>query len=245
MWIAALGDPHVREAVRGRLRTGLAGVGSHAGLLLLAGDLTNAGTREEAELLREELVGLDLPSIAVLGNHDLDSGEGQRIVEVLRDLGIHVLDGDGVVIETGGVRVGVAGMKGFGGGFDTTAQMPTEVVEDSSGIVESTASVARLGQALEALDADVRIALTHYAPVPDTLVGEPPVIWVHLGSRLLGEVIDAAGAQLAIHGHAHRGSERGSTAAGCPVRNVAQHVLGRPYAVYALTADGILLTPAG
>lgn len=243
MCIAALGDPHVREAVRGRLRTGLAGVGSHAGLLLLAGDLTDAGTREEAELLREELVGLDLPAIAVLGNHDLDSGEGQRIVEVLRDLGIHVLDGDGVVVETGGLRVGVAGMKGFGGGFDTTAQMPTEVVEDSSGIVESTASVERLGRALESLDADVRIALTHYAPVPDTLVGEPPVIWVHLGSRLLGEVIDAA-AHLAIHGHAHRGSERGTTSAGCPVRNVAQHVLGRPYAVYTLTADGTLLPPA-
>jgi Icc-related predicted phosphoesterase len=132
-------------------------------------------------------------------------------------------------------------MKGFGGGFDTTAPMPAQVVETSSGIVESTRSVERLCAALEDLDSDLRIALTHYAPVPDTLHGEPPEIWVHLGTYLLAAVIDAGGANLAMHGHAHRGSERGRTPAGCPVRNVAQPVIRRPYAVYTISRTGALL----
>jgi Icc-related predicted phosphoesterase len=137
----------------------------------------------------------------------------------------------------------VAGIKGTGGGFDATAT-PRTVTERSSGIVESTGSVHRLLPALRGLDTDVRIALTHYAPVADTLVGERPEIWQNLGTHLLGAVIDAGGAHLAVHGHAHRGTEHGRTAAGCPVRNVAQPVIRRPYALYTLSRAGALL-PAG
>lgn len=90
----------------------------------------------------------------------------------------------------------------------------------------------------------LRVALTHYAPVPDTLAGEPPEIYRYLGSDLLGQAIDAAGADLAIHGHAHLGTECGSTPAGVPVRNVAQPVLNRPYAIYPLSPPSVRRGPS-
>ena len=50
------------------------------------------------------------------------------------------------------------------------------------------------------VDADLRLALLHYSPVRDTLQGEPPEIFPFLGSYLLAEAIDAAGADLASTG---------------------------------------------
>lgn len=81
---------------------------------------------------------------------------------------------------------------------------------------------------------DVVVALTHYAPVDDTLLGEPPEIWPFLGNYLLGQVVDEAGADLAVHGHAHAGVEKGTTDAGLRVRNVAHPVIRSPYAIYDL-----------
>jgi Icc-related predicted phosphoesterase len=244
--VAALGDPHVVPQVRGRLGAALAHVARDADLLLLAGDLTNAGRRSEAEALCADLRHLLLPAVAVLGNHDHDSGEGERLAAMLRGAGIHVLEGSGITLDVRGARVGVAGLKGTGGGFDTGVAAPEEVVETSSGIVERTDSVWRLRAALRDLDADLRIALTHYSPATGTLAGEPPEIWSHLGSRLLGSAVDAGGAHLSVHGHAHHGTEQGTTPGGCPVRNVAQPVIRRGYAVYALSAaDGALLSAVG
>jgi Icc-related predicted phosphoesterase len=237
--VAALGDTHMTISTAGRLRGALAGVAGDADLLLLAGDLTNDGRLEEAGLVCAELDGLGLPVLAVLGNHDEDSGEGERIAGMLCGVGVEVLEGTGVVLVVGGVRVGVAGVKGTGGGFDPSAT-PATVTEGSSGIVHRPASVDRLATALGELDADVRIALTHYAPTSDTVVGEPERLWWNLGSHLLGAAVDAGGAHLAVHGHAHYGTEEGWTAGGCPVRNVARRVIRRPYAVYALSATGSL-----
>jgi Icc-related predicted phosphoesterase len=244
--VAALGDPHVVPGIRGRLASALAALAGDADLLLLAGDLTNAGRPAEIEALCTELADLDRPAVAVLGNHDHDSGEGDRLAAGLRAVGVHVVEAGGVSFDVRGVRVGVAGLKGTGGGFETGVPVPEEVVERSSGVVERTDSVCRLEAALRGLDADVRIALTHYAPAPGTLAGEPPELWAHLGSRLLGAAVDAGGAHLAVHGHAHFGTERGTTPGGCPVRNVAQPVIGRPYAVYTLSAaTGALLPVVG
>ncbi len=78
------------------------------------------------------------------------------------------------------------------------------------------------------------MALTHYAPVIDTLVGEPPEIYSFLGNYLLAEEIDRAGADLSVHGHAHRGTELGVTPGGVRVRNVAQPVIQKAFAVYCL-----------
>ena len=85
-----------------------------------------------------------------------------------------------------------------------------------------------------ALDCDVRVALTHYAPVPDTLVGEPLEIYPFLGSYLLGQAIDSAPTALAVHGHAHAGTERGTTPGGVRVRNVAHPVIRQAYSVFHL-----------
>jgi Icc-related predicted phosphoesterase len=79
-----------------------------------------------------------------------------------------------------------------------------------------------------------KIALTHYAPVPETLSGEPLGIYAFLGSYLLAEAIDTGGADLALHGHAHAGSEKGTTAGGVPVRNVAAPVIRSSYYLYEL-----------
>ncbi|MGH2591294.1 MAG: metallophosphoesterase family protein, partial [Actinomycetota bacterium] len=78
----------------------------------------------------------------------------------------------------------------------------------------------------------------HYSPVRETLQGEPPEIFPFLGSYLLAEAIDRAGADLAIHGHAHRGREHGVTPGGINVRNVAQTVIRQGYAVYEFDTRG-------
>ena len=102
--VAALGDPHVVPETRGRLRSALARLAGDADLLLLAGDLTNAGRPAEIEALCAELGDLGRPAVAVLGNHDHDSGEGERLARRLRDLGVPVLEGSGVTLEVRGVH---------------------------------------------------------------------------------------------------------------------------------------------
>jgi Icc-related predicted phosphoesterase len=185
-------------------------------------------------VLAAELMDLGVPVFAVLGNHDHHSGRAAEVREAVEAGEVTVREGEGAVVELDGTRLGVAGAKGFGGGF--AGKSATEFGEDEmKAFVRHTRSIAeRLHQALAGLDADVRVALLHYSPVPDTLEGEPPEIFPFLGSYLLGEAIDAAGADLILHGHAHRGVEKGCTPGGIPVRNVALHVLNRPYTVYRL-----------
>jgi Icc-related predicted phosphoesterase len=101
--------------------------------------------------------------------------------------------------------------------------------------INHTQEVAeQLRTALLGLTADLRISLTHYSPVADTLRGEPPEIFPFLGSYLLAEAIDASAVDLAVHGHAHYGTETGTTAGGVRVRNVAQPVIQAAYRVYTL-----------
>ncbi|PBC70448.1 putative nucleotidyltransferase-like protein [Streptomyces sp. TLI_235] len=59
-----------------------------------------------------------------------------------------------------------------------------------------------------------------------------------LGSYLLAEAIDGGRADLAVHGHAHAGTEHGMTAGGVPVRNVAQPVVRHAFALYELHPAG-------
>ncbi len=101
----------------------------------------------------------------------------------------------------------------------------------------------RLGEVLRALDCDVRVALTHYAPVPDTLAGEPLEIYPFLGSHLLAQAIDSAPTALAVHGHAHLGSEHGMTPGGVRVRNVAHPVIKQAYSVYELDGAATAANP--
>ncbi|GAB2935925.1 metallophosphoesterase [Micromonospora polyrhachis] len=237
--IAAVGDVHVDKDVVGRFRPALDRLSEHADALLLAGDLTRHGTEEEARCVATEFGGLDVPVVAVLGNHDYHCDEVPQLVGVLQDAGITVLEGDTTVLDCGGTRLGIAGVKGFGGGF--AGRCASDFGEpEMKAFIRTTSVVAdQLGESLRELDCDVRVALTHYAPVPDTLAGEPLEIYPFLGSYLLAQAIDSAPTALALHGHAHAGSERGTTPGGVRVRNVAHPVIKQAYSVFHLAEHAI------
>src|ERR671919_2343366 len=202
--VAAVGDLHAGPDSVGTIRPRFEGVTDRADLLLLAGDLTRRGTVEEGRIVAAELQGLGLPVIAVLGNHDHHSGEEATIRRSLEDAGVQVLEREGVVLEFDGATLGIAGTKGFGGGFAgaSASAFGERGMKAFLGHTEELAAGPPGGPA--GLRADIRIALTHYAPVDATLAGERLEIFPLLGSYLLAEAIDRAGADLAIHGHAHR-----------------------------------------
>jgi Icc-related predicted phosphoesterase len=230
--IAAVGDVHLDADVLGRFRPALDQLDEHADVLLLAGDLTRHGSVAEAACVAKEFRDLAVPVIAVLGNHDHHCDQPGPLTRVLTDAGISVLEGTSTTVDCRGGRLGVAGVKGFGGGFAGRCATAFGEPEMKAFVRTTERSADSLAAALAGLDCDVRVALTHFSPVPDTLVGEPLEIYPFLGSYLLAQAIDAGAAALALHGHAHKGTERGVTPGGVPVRNVAHPVIGRAYAVY-------------
>jgi Icc-related predicted phosphoesterase len=234
MRVAAMADLHFGRDSAGTLRPHLEDLAEHAGALLLGGDLTTCGHPEEAEVLARELGGLPVPVVGVLGNHDHHAGREDELREVLQNAGIALLEGEGTILDIDGQRLGVAGVKGFGGGFAGACAADFGEREMKAFIRHTKQGAHRLRQALEGLRADARVALLHYSPIEGTLQGERPEIFPFLGSYLLAEAIDRAGAELVLHGHAHSGGPQGSTPGGVPVRNVAQPVIGRAYRVFSL-----------
>lgn len=241
--IAAVGDIHVGVDSRGTLRPAFARLPERADVLLLAGDLTRGGGVDEAAVLAEELGGVGVPVVAVLGNHDYHCDLEGEIATLLTDQGVRVLEGEAVIVETAGGQLGVAGTKGFGGGF--AGACGTEYGEpEMKAFIRHTKRLAQgLEEALRSLDVARRIALLHFSPVPETLQGERLEIYPFLGSYLFAEACDRAGADLIVHGHAHAGSEKGVTPGGIPVRNVAQPVLGRAYGLYCVGNGGPPTSP--
>lgn len=243
--VAAVGDIHVGADSAGRLRPYFEGLGHDADVLLLAGDLTRVGQPEEAAVLVEELRGAEVPIVAVLGNHDYHAGREKEVTGILEDAGVRVLECEAAVVDTPGGTIGVAGAKGFGGGF--AGACGSDFGEPlMKAFVGHTRDVADgLEQVLAGLTTDVRVALLHYAPTETTLQGERLEIYPFLGSYLLGQAVDRAGADVVLHGHAHAGTEKGFTPGGIPVRNVAQAVLRRPYNVYCFGAGGEVACESG
>ena len=236
--IAAVGDLHVGDDGAETWRDALAPVSDEADLLLLAGDLTRVGAPEETPRLLEALSRVAIPTFAVLGNHDHHSECHEQLVAQLRQRGVQVLEGESSVLSVDGTRVGVAGAKGFGGGFAGACGSEFGEPEMKTFIAHTRRIAERLGDVLATLEADLRLVLLHYAPVEDTLVGERPGVHPFLGSFLLAEAIDGARADLVLHGHAHAGSERGTTPGGIPVRNVAQPVIRSAYRLYCFSGPG-------
>jgi Icc-related predicted phosphoesterase len=231
--LAAVGDLHVAEDSVGLLRPRFERLAEHADLLLLAGDLTHRGRPVEADVLCGELCDLSIPIVAVLGNHDYHSDQHDEVARALRRAGTEVLEGDAIVVEVRGTRVGIAGTKGFGGGFPgaTASEFGEPEQREFARLARTLAG--RLQAALASIgDADVRVALLHYAPIEGTLQGEPKGIFAFLGSYLFAKAVDHAGADLVLHGHAHRGTRAGSTPGGIPVRNVAMPVIGSAYDIF-------------
>ncbi len=243
--IAAVGDLHYGEGSQGILKPGLEHLPDRADLLLLAGDLTRWGKPEEVQVLADELRGVPIPMIAVLGNHDYHCGREAEVRRVLEAAGVRVLEGEGTTVDVDGVRVAIAGTKGFGGGFRGAHGSDFGEPEMKAFVGHTKMLSDRLEKALTGLKAaDLRIALLHYSPIEGTLEGERLEIYPFLGSYLMAEAVDNAGADLVLHGHAHHGSEKGRTPAGIPVRNVAQPLIRHAYNVYTLNGHREVLPAA-
>ncbi|MEV4683087.1 metallophosphoesterase family protein [Streptomyces kurssanovii] len=245
--VAAVGDIHLAPDSRGLLRPAWETLGDRADMLLLAGDLTRHGTVEEAEVVADEIKGLPVPVVAVLGNHDYHSDLQDEVTGLLERAGATVLEGEGTVLDVGGTKVGIAGTKGFGGGFAGRSAGEFGEPEMRSFVRYSRRCAADLARSLLDLreqGCEVLIALTHFSPVPDTLAGEPPEIYPFLGTYLLAEAVDEAEADLAVHGHAHMGTEHGMTAGGVKVRNVAQPVIGHAFALYHVPVGARIDVPS-
>jgi Icc-related predicted phosphoesterase len=233
--IAAAGDVHASEATRGRIEEAFAAVEHDADIILLAGDLTTQGEPDQATVLADACRGLEIPVCAVLGNHDLHSGNGDEISAVCADAGVHMLDRSSMVCELAGGEVGIVGTKGFIGGFVGGSALPDfgEPLLRQC-YAETTAEADAIQQGLqEVAHCPVRIVLLHYAPTADTLHGEPEGIWTYLGCDRLATPIAEHRPDVVLHGHAHAGSFEGAIGT-VPVYNVAIHVTGRDFYVFEL-----------
>jgi Icc-related predicted phosphoesterase len=230
--LAAIGDLHVSETCHKRYRALFEEISEVADVLALAGDLTNFGKIVEAEILAEDLRACTIPVVAVLGNHDYEAGQVEEVVQILQSAGVTMLGEQATVID----GVGFAGAKGFIGGFGR-GELGAFGEDAIKVFVDESRNEARLLEnALRSLRTDRVVAVLHYAPIPETVEGEPLEIYPFLGSSRLAHAIDRFdNVKAVVHGHAHRGAYSGRTPGGVPVFNCAQFVVepvfGRPYAL--------------
>ncbi|HEY8360905.1 MAG TPA: metallophosphoesterase [Ramlibacter sp.] len=236
---AVVGDIHVHKESAGSLRGFFAQASEAADALLLCGDLTDYGTAEEAKVLAEELAAVSIPVVAVLGNHDFESGTPEVVCEVLTRAGVRMLDGEACEIE----GVGIAGAKGFAGGFGRGSLGAWGEPIIKQFVQEALQEAMKLEAALAKLRTPRRIALLHYSPIAATVQGEPVEIFPFLGSSRLEDPLLRYPVDAVFHGHAHRGTLEGKTINGVPVFNVARPLLLRsrpeqpPFLLYELPRE--------
>src|SRR5438874_13641655 len=223
--VAALGDLHCTKSSQGAFQTLFSRIGEAAELLLIAGDLTDYGLPEEARVLAKEITALRIPVVTVLGNHDYESGKEAEIRQILADAGVTVLDGDACEV----LGIGIAGVKGFGGGFGKRALGPWGETIIKQFVPEAVDQGLKLEAALARLRTQQLVALLHYSPIQQTVDGEPLEIYPFLGSSRLEEPINRYPVSLVVHGHAHRGQLEGRTTSGVPVYNVSMPLLTRTF----------------
>jgi Icc-related predicted phosphoesterase len=237
--VAAAGDIHCSPERRDELAAAFARVGDDVDLILLAGDLTTLGEPEQAAALAEICGPLEAHVVAVLGNHDWHANRRDDLVAALEGGGITILDPGATTCEVNGTRVGVAGAKGFVGGFPDS-QLPDFGEPILRQVYRATtAEVEAIAAGLEAIDdCEHRIVLLHYAPTTTTLEGEPRVIWAFLGTDRLAPPIGRYRPDVVLHGHAHRGTFAGEIG-DVPVFNVAVQVMGRDFFVFELDGRGL------
>ena len=222
MRLAAVGDLHVKKTSQGQLQPLLAPVNEHADVLLLCGDLTDYGLKEEAVILAQELnAAVRIPIVAVLGNHDYESGNQDEVVRILTAAGVKVLDGEAFEIQ----GVGIAGAKGFSGGFGRATLGAWGEPATKRFVQEAIDEAIKLEGALARLRTQRRVALLHYSPIRATVENEPAEIISYLGTSRLEEPINRHPVDVVFHGHAHHGALEGRTSSGIPVYNVAMPLL--------------------
>jgi Icc-related predicted phosphoesterase len=217
--VAALGDLHYsRSVTQGSLQPLFAQITDAADILVIAGDLTDYGLPDEARALVREFTGaLKIPAVAVLGNHDCESGCQEEIRSIMKDAGVVVLDGDTTEIH----GIGFAGTKGFAGGFGRRALGPWGEDIIKKFVREAVDEALKLETALARLRTERVIAVLHYSPIQETVEGEPPEIYPFLGCSRLEEPLTRYAVSAVFHGHAHHGQPEGRTHTGVPVFNVS------------------------
>jgi Icc-related predicted phosphoesterase len=230
--VAAIGDLHVTEQNVAPYREMFAEISRTADVLVLCGDLTNFGKITEAEILAEDIRTCDIPVLGVLGNHDYECGQPEKVAEILHEAGMTVLDEQAVEIH----GVGFAGVKGFMGGYGRGELAPFGEPIAKLFVDEAMNEARKLENGLRSLRTGRSVAVLHYSPIAETLEGEPLEIFQYLGSARLADAIDRFDhVKAVVHGHAHLGRYEGKTMRGIPVYNVAQFVLRekfkRPYAL--------------
>jgi Icc-related predicted phosphoesterase len=228
--VAAIGDLHVKEDGTASFRELFGEISRSADVLVIAGDLTDLGKPREAEILAEDLRACSIPVVAVLGNHDYECGCVEEVSHILRQAGVRLLDGQTTEIE----GVGFVGVKGFAGGFGRRMLGSFGEPAIKAMVAEGVNEAIRLENAMRQVRSERALVVLHYAPIPETIAGEPLEIFPFLGSSRLAETIDRFRVSAVVHGHAHRGAYEGRTPGGAPVYNVAMHIEkpnGRPYAL--------------
>jgi Icc-related predicted phosphoesterase len=224
MKVATVGDLHCKKTSFGAFEPLFGAMAAAADVIVLCGDLTDYGTADEARVLVREIApAKGVPIVAVLGNHDYESGGAEMLKEIFAEAGMHLLDGDACEIQ----GVGFAGVKGMGGGFGVRALQPwgEEIIKRF--VREAVDEALKLESALARLTSRQRVAVLHYSPIRETVEGEPPEIFPFLGSSRLEEPLLRHPVNLVVHGHAHHGRLEGRTRNGVPVYNVCVTVLER------------------
>ncbi len=224
--LAALADLHYSAKSHGALQDVFSQISSGADVFLLCGDLTDSGHPEEAEVLAKDLsTYVRIPMIGVLGNHDYETGDQERVREILIGAGVQMLDGTFCEV----LGMGFAGVKGFAGGFGRVALQPWGETAIKQFVQEAVNESAKLESALAGLQTPQRVVLLHYAPIRTTVVGENIEIFPFLGSSRMEEPINRFRPAAVFHGHAHGGNPEGRTGTGVPVYNASQAVLRRAF----------------
>jgi len=237
--IAAVADLHFGRAGP-PLRTLFGEVAERSDVLALCGDLTDTGEPEEARALARALSATSIPTVAVLGNHDYESGKMAEVSRILCDAGVHVLDGGSYEV----YGVGFAGVKGFAGGFGRHALGPWGENVIKQFVQEALNEALKLETALARLQSEHRVVLLHYSPIEGTVQGEPKEIYTYLGSSRLEEPLTRYPVDAVFHGHAHHGAPEGRTRSGTPVYNVSLSLLQRldhevpPFRILELPTGG-------
>jgi Icc-related predicted phosphoesterase len=235
--IAAAGDLHADERVRPRIDEAFGHVAHVADLVLLAGDLTAHGEPQEMEIVAAACARLDVPVYSVLGNHDYHSNKVAELTSILEAAGVFVLERSWTTATVNGTEIGIAGTKGFVGGFpgSTLPDFGEPLLREV--YAETGEEVAALDRSLaEVGHCPLRVVLLHYSPTMSTLVGEPESIWTYLGSNRLDGPIQKHRPDVVLHGHAHAGTFSGAIGP-VPVYNVAVHVMRRDFFVFELDTD--------
>ena len=223
--VAAVGDLHCTRTSHGAFHTLVSQVSASADMLLLAGDLTDTGLPDEARVLARECAALHVPAIAVFGNHDHESNHQDEVRNILVDAGVTVLDGEATEVR----GIGIAGVKGFAGGFGKRALGPWGESAIKQFVHEAVNEALKLEASLARLRTAHQIVLLHYAPIQETVQGEPPEIYAFVGSSRLEEPISRFPVSMVFHGHAHRGQPEGRTKNQVPVYNVSMPLLTRTF----------------